>query len=109
MEPIIELLNSTKEWFDPSLEGIFDDNNKDFITAKAAMYSLTSGGKRVRPCFMYVVGRMLGADMEDVKVFARSLRYSILLSLICIRTSFTLYRLIIAHFKADCLCCAKIV
>lgn len=73
MEPIIELLNSTKEWFDPSLEGIFDDNNKDFITAKAAMYSLTSGGKRVRPCFMYVVGRMLGADMEDVKVFARSL------------------------------------
>ena len=73
MEPIIELLDQTKKWFDPSLEGIYDEKSKDFLTAKASMYSLTSGGKRVRPCFMYVVGKMLNADMDDVLVFARSL------------------------------------
>ena len=65
MEPIIELLNSTKEWFDPSLEGIFDDNNKDFITAKAAMYSLTSGGKRVRPTLMYLTYKGFSEKLAD--------------------------------------------
>ena len=73
MEPIIELLDRTREWFDPSLDDIFDDKNKEFMTAKAAMYSLKSGGKRVRPCFMYVVARMLNCNMDDVLVFARSL------------------------------------
>ncbi|MCQ2466235.1 MAG: polyprenyl synthetase family protein [Clostridia bacterium] len=73
MRTVNQIIEEVQNWFNPSLETVFDKEDADLTTAKAAMYSLLSGGKRLRPCFMYVVAKAIGADMNDVLVFARSL------------------------------------
>lgn len=70
---IDSILQEVFLWFNPSLDSVFDEDDKDLTTVKAATYSLLVGGKRIRPTFMYVVGKMINANLDDVLVFARSL------------------------------------
>lgn len=73
MRSIQEISNEVLNWFNPSLDLAYDECDKDLTTVKAALYSLCAGGKRLRPTFMYVVAKMIGADLDDTLVFARSL------------------------------------
>ena len=75
-DDINTLLEKTAEWILPELDSVFDVEDREDITVKAAMYSLLAGGKRLRPLMMHLTSRMLSADSEtdaDVKYFAATL------------------------------------
>lgn len=52
-----------------SLLTVFDGSESD-ITVRAALYSLTAGGKRIRPLLMMTVGNMLSVRTERLIPFA---------------------------------------
>ena len=68
-----EIIESSIEWIESSLTEVFPESLSDDITVKASLYSLTAGGKRIRPCLMYITGRMLGCDIDEVLPFAKAL------------------------------------
>lgn len=67
------LTNDVVNDIDGSLEHIFDEDVRDDLIVKAAMYSLMAGGKRFRPCLMYLVSDMIGIERSDVRTFACAL------------------------------------
>lgn len=70
------LIERTEDWILPELENIFDGNEAEDITVKAALYSLYAGGKRLRPLMMYLTADMFKLDFDidaDVKYFAATL------------------------------------
>lgn len=73
MRSIQDISSEVLDWFNPSLDTVYDDCDKNLTTVKASMYSLCCGGKRLRPTFMYVISKMIGANMDDTLIFARSL------------------------------------
>ena len=68
-----EIINESSQWIEPSLEGVFPDELKEDITVKASLYSLLAGGKRIRPCLMYLFARLLRIDLDEVIPFAKCL------------------------------------
>ena len=68
-----ELITEAGEWIEPSLETVFPHDLKDDVTVKASMYSLLAGGKRIRPCLMYLFAKLLRCDADEVLPFATSL------------------------------------
>ena len=68
-----ELITEAGEWIEPSLETVFPHDLKDDVTVKASMYSLLAGGKRIRPCLMYLFANLLRCDADEVLPFATSL------------------------------------
>lgn len=65
-----KLFVDVNNWITPSLESAFVEED---YTVEASKYSLLAGGKRIRPCFMYVIGQMLDANLYDIRVFATAL------------------------------------
>ena len=75
-DDINTLLEKTDAWIRPELENVFDVEDREDITVKAANYSLMAGGKRLRPLIMKLTSDMLsiGNDAaDDVKYFAATL------------------------------------
>lgn len=75
-DDIAALLEKTEAWILPELQNIFDKEDLEDVTVKAALYSLFAGGKRLRPLMMHLTSRMLGLDHEkdcDVRYFAATL------------------------------------
>ena len=75
-EDINTLLAKTEEWILPELQSVFDEEERQDITVKAALYSLFAGGKRLRPLMMHLTSELigLGPDIEpDVRYFAATL------------------------------------
>ena len=68
-----EIINEAGQWIEPSLEDVFPGDLREDITVKASLYSLLAGGKRIRPCLMYLFSRLLGLDLDAVIPFAKSL------------------------------------
>ena len=68
-----EIIESSIEWIETSLTDVFPESLKDDITVKASLYSLMAGGKRIRPCLMYVTALMLDCDTDEVLPFAKAL------------------------------------
>ncbi len=68
-----EIINEAGQWIEPSLEDVFPGDIREDITVKASLYSLLAGGKRIRPCLMYLFSRLLGLDLDEVIPFAKSL------------------------------------
>lgn len=70
------LSEKAEAWILPELNSIFDCDDRDDITVKAALYSLFAGGKRLRPMMMRLTSDMLGLPSSidaDVKYFAVTL------------------------------------
>lgn len=70
---IEELNSSVNEWIMPYLKAVFTEEQSKDLSVAAANYSLFAGGKRIRPCMMFVTARMLGADLDKTAAFATSL------------------------------------
>lgn len=68
-----ELITLAGEWIEPSLKKVFPEELSEDITVKASMYSLLAGGKRIRPCLMYLFGSLLGCNLNEVLPYATSL------------------------------------
>ena len=73
MATIKEIMASSSEWIESSLAEVFPQNLSEDITVKASLYSLTAGGKRIRPCLMFVTASMLDCDLDEVLPFAKAL------------------------------------
>ncbi len=75
-EDINALLENASSWIMPELDSVFDEEDREDITVKAALYSLFAGGKRLRPLMMHLTSRMLSLDSgtdSDVRYFAATL------------------------------------
>ena len=48
-DSINALMEKTEQWILPELETVFNGEEAEDITVKAALYSLYAGGKRLRP------------------------------------------------------------
>jgi len=71
-----QTIKKVSEWIEPELEKVFEPQEKEDITVKAAMYSLMAGGKRLRPLMMHMTAdlfSMEGQLMDDVRYFAATL------------------------------------
>ena len=51
------------------------DGDYDRILEDAQYYSLSAGGKRIRPCILLSVCQMLGGDISSAKPYAAALEY----------------------------------
>lgn len=64
-------LNIAKHDVEQTVSAYFEQDLDTDPTAKAAaLYSISNGGKRLRPFLVYVTGEMLGADIEDLHIAA---------------------------------------
>ncbi|MBR4403681.1 MAG: polyprenyl synthetase family protein [Clostridiales bacterium] len=73
---ISTLMEKAEQWILPELESVFNSDEAEDITVKAALYSLYAGGKRLRPLMMYLTADMFRLDFDidaDVKYFAATL------------------------------------
>ena len=73
MSDAISMMKDAAERIEPLLQKVFPEDLSTDITVKAAYYSLLAGGKRIRPCFMYQVTRMIGRELSQVDDFACAL------------------------------------
>ena len=75
-DDINTLLEKTEDWILPELQNVFDKQDGDDVTVKAALYSLFAGGKRLRPLMMQLTTEMLGLLPEiddDIRYYAATL------------------------------------
>lgn len=68
-----DLITEAGSWIEPSLEVVFPQELKEDVTVRASMYSLLAGGKRMRPCLMYLFAKLLRTDLDEVLPYATSL------------------------------------
>ena len=75
-DDINTLLEKTEDWILPELQNVFDKQDGEDVTVKAALYSLFAGGKRLRPLMMQLTTEMLGLLPEiddDIRYYAATL------------------------------------
>ena len=75
-DDINTLLEKTEDWILPELQNVFDKQESEDVTVKAALYSLFAGGKRLRPLMMQLTTEMLGLLPEiddDIRYYAATL------------------------------------
>ena len=75
-DDINTLLEKTEDWILPELQNVFDKQDSEDVTVKAALYSLFAGGKRLRPLMMQLTTEMLGLLPEiddDIRYYAATL------------------------------------
>ncbi|KZN62330.1 geranyltranstransferase [Pseudoalteromonas luteoviolacea CPMOR-1] len=64
-------LSIAKHDVEQTISAYFEQDLDTDPTAKAAaLYSISNGGKRLRPFLVYVTGEMLGADIKDLHIAA---------------------------------------
>ncbi|ESP93640.1 MULTISPECIES: (2E,6E)-farnesyl diphosphate synthase [Pseudoalteromonas] len=64
-------LSIAKQDVEKTINAYFEQDLDTDATAKAAaLYSISNGGKRLRPFLVYATGEMLGANIEDLHIAA---------------------------------------
>lgn len=71
---IDKFLNDYKKIIDKEIDGFFPDLNTEYKeVVEASRYSLTLGGKRIRPILMLEFAKVCGGNIDDVMPFAIAL------------------------------------